>query len=73
MVNYLIIKPKHYISLGKLLSKGKSCKTIKDSNPSATTGIYEVDVPCETIKLVCDMDISGGGWAVSSLFVCNDH
>ena len=65
MVNHLIIKPKHYISLGKLLGKGKSCKKIKDSDPTATTGIYEVDVRGEKIKLVCDMDISGGGWAVS--------
>ena len=29
------------------------------------TGVYEIDVRGEKIELVCDMDISGGGWAVS--------
>merc|ERR1719427_1942218 len=44
--------------------KGKSCKEIKDSDPSAATGTYEVEVDGHRIQLVCDMDISGGGWAV---------
>ena len=57
------------ISLGKLLGRGKSCKEIKDSDPSAVTGIYEVDVRGEKIQLVCDMDISGGGWAEVYIYV----
>jgi len=44
--------------------RGKSCKTIKDSDSNAVSGIYEVDVGREKMNLVCNMDISGGGWTV---------
>ena len=45
--------------------KGNSCKAIKDSDPSAATGIYEIEIGGQIIELVCDMESSGGGWAVS--------
>jgi len=54
----------HKYCSGEVLGRGRSCKEIKDSDPSAVTGIYEVDVRGEQIELVCDMDIAGGGWTV---------
>merc|ERR1712183_730406 len=47
-----------------ILGKGRSCKEIKDSDPSAATGIYEIEIEDRIIELVCDMDIVGGGWNV---------
>ena len=47
------------------LGKPKSCKEIKHSDPSAATGIYEIEIGGQIIELVCDMESSGGGWAVS--------
>ena len=67
MIKYLRIKQNFDFFVGK----PKSCKEIKDSDPSAATGTYEVEVDGHRIQLVCDMDISGGGWAVSPfLFIC---
>ena len=61
MIKYLRIKQNFDFFVGK----PTSCKEIKDSDPSAATGTYEVEVDGHRIQLVCDMDISGGGWAVS--------
>jgi len=44
--------------------KGKSCKEIKDSDPNAPSGIYEIEIDGHSIKLQCEMESSGGGWAV---------
>ena len=52
-------------SLDQVKGRGKSCKTIKDSDSNAVSGIYEVDVGREKMNLVCNMDISGGGWTVN--------
>ena len=43
----------------------KSCKEIKDPDPSAVSGVYEMEVQGEIIELFCEMQIWGGGWAVS--------
>ena len=54
-----------------LSGKGRSCKEIKDSDPSAETGIYEIEIEDRIIELVCDMDIAGGGWNVSCyIYIC---
>jgi len=47
-----------------ILGKPRSCKEIKDSDPSAETGVYEIEIEDRIIELVCDMDIAGGGWNV---------
>merc|ERR1719376_1844447 len=47
-----------------VLGRRNSCKKIKESDPSAISGIYEVEIQGETIELFCEMKSSGGGWAV---------
>ena len=48
-----------------ILGRGNSCKSIKESDPSAVSGIYEVEIKGEIIELFCEMNVTGGGWAVS--------
>ncbi|MGF1742783.1 hypothetical protein L4C34_17230 [Vibrio profundum] len=44
----------------------ESCKDIKETTPSATSGMYEIDPdPSDEtgpISVYCDMDTDGGGW-----------
>ena len=58
-----------------ILGTTKTCKSIKESDPSAVSGIYEVEIQGEIIELFCEMQSSGGGWAVSIynvfLYFCN--
>merc|ERR1712183_355865 len=42
----------------------KSCKEIKDSDPSATNGIYEIKVDGEKLEVRCEMNSASGGWTV---------
>lgn len=48
-------------------SEATTCKAIKDSNPSATDGVYTIDPdgaagPNAPFDTYCDMTTSGGGW-----------
>ena len=56
---------KNFVIILLILGRGKSCKSIKDTDPNAVSGIYEVEIQGEIIKLFCQMTVTGGGWAVS--------
>ena len=43
----------------------KSCNHIKCSEPSAVSGIYEIEVDGEKLEVRCQMNIASGGWTVS--------
>lgn len=39
-----------------------SCKSILDSNPEATSGVYTIKPSSSTYDVYCDMETDGGGW-----------
>jgi serine protease len=47
-------------------AEAKTCREIKDSNPTAASGMYRLDFdgngPLSTINVYCDMHTLGGGW-----------
>ena len=51
------------------------CKHIKDLNPSATTGVYSLDIDGDgsygTMNGQCDMTTDGGGWTLVSNYTTN--
>jgi len=47
-----------------ILGTTQTCKNIKDSDPSAVSGKYQVEIQGEIIELFCEMAVTGGGWAV---------
>ena len=55
---------KRFVELGQ----PRSCKAILDTDGSAPSGIYPVDVdgegPLETALVLCDMETDGGGWTL---------
>jgi len=44
--------------------KPKSCKDIKDSNPCAVSGIYEIEVDGEKLEVRCEMNSASDVWTV---------
>ena len=57
----IYIKIKTYYVSGK----GKSCKAIKDFDPSSVSGVYEIENEGGNIHVRCEMNTASGGWAVS--------
>merc|ERR1719427_433877 len=47
-----------------VLGKGKSCKDIKNSDPSSVSGIYEIEVDGEKLEVRCEMNSASGGWTI---------
>jgi len=47
-----------------VLGKGKSCKDIKDSDPSSVSGIYQIEVDGEKLEVRCEMNSASGGWTI---------
>ena len=40
------------------------CQDIKEQNPKAKSGVYEVNYDGKKIKVLCDMITAGGGWTL---------
>lgn len=51
-----------------VVSAGTTCRTLKLSNPSLTTGSFAIDVdgpgPAPEVTTYCDMAFDGGGWTM---------
>ena len=55
----------NFVHFFLILGTTQTCKNIKDSDPSAVSGKYQVEIQGEIIELFCEMAVTGGGWAVS--------
>lgn len=41
-----------------------TCKEIKENNPSASSGVYDIKPGSKVVKTYCNMDLDGGGWTL---------